>query len=202
MEMLGGIIGRLIPLLLVEMLARSAAFFVQIIRPRYASPLENRIRGRYWGLLVKGRRLKIGRNVKFENHAHIRLGDNVTLFDAVQVIAGSAGFVHIGKNSHVSRSSILAGGGGIKIGEGCMISANISIYSVQNDLQAPEGSQQRSQKMAVTIGDDVFIGAGAVILPGMSIGDGAVIGAGAVVTKPVPAKHRAVGVPAKIVPLS
>ncbi len=48
-----------------------------------------------------------------------------------------------------------------------------------------------------SIGDEVFIGTGAVILPGVKIGKGAIIGAGAVVTKDIPEGKKAVGIPAK-----
>jgi maltose O-acetyltransferase len=51
----------------------------------------------------------------------------------------------------------------------------------------------------VAIGRDVFLGAGAIILPGVSIGDGAIVGAGSVVTKDIPAGAVAVGNPATIV---
>lgn len=50
----------------------------------------------------------------------------------------------------------------------------------------------------VTIGNDVFIGYGAIILPGVSVGDGSVVGAGALVTKDVPAGKVVVGVPARV----
>jgi maltose O-acetyltransferase len=51
----------------------------------------------------------------------------------------------------------------------------------------------------VTIGDDVWIGGGAIVCPGVSIGDGAVIGAGAVVTRDIPAGVFAAGNPARVV---
>jgi maltose O-acetyltransferase len=51
---------------------------------------------------------------------------------------------------------------------------------------------------SVIVGSEVYIGAGAVMLQGLSVGDGATIGAGAVVTKPVPAGATVVGVPARL----
>lgn len=54
-------------------------------------------------------------------------------------------------------------------------------------------------KTGITIGDDVWIGANCVILPGVHIHNGAVIGAGSVVTKDIPANAIAVGNPAKVI---
>ena len=56
-----------------------------------------------------------------------------------------------------------------------------------------------TEKAGITIGDDVWIGANCVILPGVHIHNGAVIGAGSVVTKDIPANAIAVGNPAKII---
>lgn len=52
---------------------------------------------------------------------------------------------------------------------------------------------------AISVGDNVFIGAGAIILPGVSIANGSVVGAGSVVTKDVPARSVVAGVPARLI---
>src|SRR5690606_34153345 len=66
-----------------------------------------------------------------------------------------------------------------------------------SDLKVDGGFRQRRMDKPVTIGNDVWIGHGAVIMPGITIGDGAVIAANAVVTKDVPPYIVVGGVPAR-----
>ena len=85
----------------------------------------------------------------------------------------------------------------VVIGEGTAIGPAVQILAADH----PRDPRLRRQKIRfgrpVTIGANVWIGGGAIILPGVTIGDGAVIGAGAVVTRDVPAAGRAVGNPAR-----
>lgn len=76
-----------------------------------------------------------------------------------------------------------------------MIASNHSIERSQN-ISAQPWDEQR---IGITLGDDVWIGANSVILPGVTIGRGAVIGAGAVVTKDIPEYAIAVGNPARVI---
>ncbi len=98
-------------------------------------------------------------------------------------------------------NNIRSGGSEIRIGDNCLISQFVSIIG-SNHCRAA-GISVRDQgwdmrKRGVRIGNDVWIGAHAVVLPGVRIGNGAVIGAGAVVTSDVPDNAIVGGVPARI----
>ena len=88
----------------------------------------------------------------------------------------------------------------IAIGHRTQIGPAVQIYAADH----PRVSELRRQGFELgrpcTIGDDAWIGGGAVILPGISIGDRAVIGAGSVVTRDVPAGATVAGNPARLVP--
>src|SRR5204862_3063149 len=92
-----------------------------------------------------------------------------------------------------------------EVGEGTIFGSGGMV--VDNDFHVPEGEWGWSNVESVCgpiarpvkIGRGVFVGARAIILKGVTIGDRAVIGAGAVVTKDVPARHLAVGNPARVV---
>ena len=128
----------------------------------------------------------IGRNVIFSGSRNISFGEHVKIHPGSQIIAGSKGSVTIGANSHVSRNSVLAGGGNISIGSHCKISSGVMIYSVSYDRSKKELLRYAPVKKSdIVIGHDVHVGANASVLPGVSIGDNVVVGAGAVVTKDV-----------------
>jgi maltose O-acetyltransferase len=87
----------------------------------------------------------------------------------------------------------------ITIGDRAMIASNVQLVPPDHPLQRQARGEGYERARAITIGDDVWIGAGAIVLGGVTIGDGAVIGAGAVVTSDIPAESAAVGVPARVV---
>ena len=87
--------------------------------------------------------------------------------------------------------------GGITIGNRCAIAADVKIIMQSHDPAVLPVSRVVVIK-SISIGDDVWIGTGAIILPGVTIHDGAIIGAGAVVTKDIPPDCIACGVPARI----
>ena len=101
----------------------------------------------------------------------------------------------IGENVFVNHNSTLMAAGGIEIGEGTFIGPNVSIITDNHEF----GSLQYLHPKKVKIGNRVWIGANAVILPGVTIGNHCVVAAGAVVTKDVPPHSLVAGVPAKVI---
>jgi acetyltransferase-like isoleucine patch superfamily enzyme len=110
--------------------------------------------------------------------------------------------LRIGERTAINEfNSIRAAGGEIIIGDNCMISQFVSIVASNHSIA--RGSPIRDQPWdtksnRICIGDDVWIGTHAVILPGVTLGTGSVIGAGAVVTSEIPGYAVAAGIPAEV----
>jgi acetyltransferase-like isoleucine patch superfamily enzyme len=104
--------------------------------------------------------------------------------------------IRIGEDSIVGDHAFLDGRDKLTIGNHVDIASEVLIYNSEHDLES-DGFQATSAP--VEIGDYVFIGPRAIILPGVKIGRGAVIAGGAVVTKDVPDFAIVGGVPAKVI---
>lgn len=85
------------------------------------------------------------------------------------------------------------------IGSHAFIGPNVSIYTACHPLDAAERNTGDEWALPVTIGDSVWIGGSATILPGVTIGDNVVIGAGSVVTRDIPSNCVAAGNPARVI---
>lgn len=87
----------------------------------------------------------------------------------------------------------------INIGSHVMFGPNVTVATAGHPVEPLLRSRQAQYNLEVNIGDNVWIGAGAVILPGVTIGENTVIGAGSIVTKDIPANVVAYGNPCKVV---
>ncbi|WP_324041320.1 sugar O-acetyltransferase [Aeromonas caviae] len=109
--------------------------------------------------------------------------------------------IYLGERSYINMGATLLDNAPIRIGAEVMIGPNAQIYTAAHALDADERIQGVETALPVTIEDRVWIGGGAILLPGVTIGREAVVGAGAVVTKDVPAGARVVGNPARLLPV-
>lgn len=87
----------------------------------------------------------------------------------------------------------------VRIGSNVFIGPAVQIYTVNHPLDAKARNTLKEQAQPVTIADDVWIGGGAILLPGVSIGKGSVIAAGSVVTQDIPAGVVAAGNPCRVI---
>ena len=135
------------------------------------------------GLAELGKNLLIDKTVRFYGAQNIRIGDN-TRIDAYCVIsAGSAG-VSIGRYTHISTGVALLGGAGITIEDFCAVSAKVCIFTANDDYtggamtnpMVPD-EYRHVTNAPVVLKRHVIVGAGSVIMPGVTIGLGGSVGA-------------------------
>lgn len=107
--------------------------------------------------------------------------------------------IEVGENFYANVNLVILDGAKVCIGDNAFIAPNVGIYTAGHPLDAEERNQGLEYARPVTIGHNVWIGAGVSILPGVTIGNNAVIGAGSVVTKDIPASVLAVGNPCRVV---
>lgn len=116
--------------------------------------------------------------------------------------------IHIGNNCEINMNCVFLDCNKITIGNNSGIGPNVQIYAVGHPIQPEERLTQsegdsfpfwKSFTAPVTIGNNVWIGGGSIILPGVTIGDNTTIGAGSVVTKSIPSNCLAVGNPCRII---
>lgn len=117
--------------------------------------------------------------------------------------------IFFGNNCEVNMNCTFLDDNRIIIGDNALIAPNVQIYTAFHPTNAadrfgaprPDGSFEfcKTRTAPVTIGNNVWIGGGAILLPGVTIGDNVVIGAGSVVTHDIPANSVAVGSPCRVV---
>ncbi|MFF2248679.1 sugar O-acetyltransferase [Streptomyces sp. NPDC058142] len=122
----------------------------------------------------------VGEGVEVRPPLYVDYGSNITI--------GARTFV----NYHLTALDVAR----ITIGEDCQIGPNVQLLTPTHPVEPQPRRDKLEAALPITIGDNVWLGGGAIVCPGVSIGDNSVIGAGAVVTKDVPANVVAVGNPA------
>lgn len=125
----------------------------------------------------------IGREVEIRGPIALDLGRNISIGDETFI------------NSGLTALDIAP----ITIGESCEIGPNVNLLTPIHPVEPGARLDGWEGAAPIEICDNVWIGGGASILPGVTVGDGAVIGAGAVVTADVPASQVAVGNPARVI---
>ena len=162
-----------------------------------------RIRGFRWRMLGAALepKVRVGPRCRVENSSGVTLGRRVCLeADVWLKLSSSAAELTIGEHTFLARGCTVNVLQKVSIGSHCQFGPNCSVID-HNHGMAPDSriDEQACNSQPVSIGSDVWCGAGVVILPGVTIGDGAVIGANAVVTRDIPPMAVAAGNPARVI---
>ena len=107
-------------------------------------------------------------------------------------------FVHFGKNVYANFGLTLVDDTHIFVGDGTMFGPNVVIATAGHPIDPDLREKQYQFNIPVHIGKNCWLGAGVLVMPGVTIGDNSVIGAGSVVTKDIPANVVAVGSPCRV----
>ncbi|MEU0299026.1 sugar O-acetyltransferase [Streptomyces sp. NPDC006175] len=125
----------------------------------------------------------VGEGVDLRPPLYVDYGSNITI--------GARTFV----NYHLTALDVAR----ITIGEDCQIGPNVQLLTPTHPVEPEPRRDKLEAALPITIGDNVWLGGGVIVCPGVTIGSNSVIGAGAVVTKDIPADVVAVGNPARVV---
>ncbi|GMA07175.1 chorismate mutase [Tetragenococcus halophilus subsp. flandriensis] len=123
------------------------------------------------------------------NHVHVE-----------QTIRFDYGYnISVGENFYANYDCVLLDICPITIGDNCMLAPNVKLYTASHPLHPIKRKSGLEGGKPITIGNDVWIGGGSVIIPGVTLGDNVVVGAGSVVTKSYPDNVVIAGNPAKVI---
>ncbi|MFJ6213336.1 sugar O-acetyltransferase [Streptomyces sp. NPDC092296] len=108
-------------------------------------------------------------------------------------------YISVGADTFINYNLTALDVAPITIGRDCQIGPNVQLLTPTHPVEPQPRRDKLEAARPITIGDNVWLGGGAIVLAGVTIGDNSVIGAGAVVTKDIPANVVAVGNPARVV---
>lgn len=107
--------------------------------------------------------------------------------------------IRVGNNFYANFNLVILDEAPVTFGDNVFIAPNCGFYTAGHPVDAAERNKGLEYARRIIVGDNVWIGAGVSVLPGVSVGDNCVIGAGSVVVKDIPSNSVAVGNPCKVV---
>lgn len=105
----------------------------------------------------------------------------------------------MGKNFYANFNLVILDEAPVTFGDNVFIAPDCGFYTAGHPINAEERNKGLEYARPITVGDNVWIGAGVRVLPGVTIGDNCVIGAGSVVVRDIPPHSLAAGNPCKVI---
>jgi acetyltransferase-like isoleucine patch superfamily enzyme len=150
--------------------------------------------------------MHIGKNSFVSPQAIIEQPENIYIGNNVQIKPGvvlrpETGFIHIGDNVVINHYTVIHAKGGVEIGDWAIIAPHCGIFAQNHSYESFDLpiTKQTNEGVGITLMGDNWLGAGCMILDGVTLGKGTVVGAGAIVNKSFPMAKIVAGNPAKII---
>lgn len=107
--------------------------------------------------------------------------------------------IELGENFYSNHNLVILDGAKVSFGDNVFIAPNCGFYTAGHPLSVSERNKGLEYAKPIKVGNNVWIGANVIVLPGVTIGDNCTIGAGSVVVKDIPANSLAVGNPCRVI---
>ncbi len=147
-----------------------------------------------------GARVRLFGKASIINEGTMIIGERVQLISTItplELVAANGGKLIIGDRSFINYGCSIAAQQLVQIGANCQIGTYVIMMDNDFHRLEPERRLERPPSAPIILKDNVWLGARVIVLNGVTIGEGSVVGAGSVVTRDIPPRSLAVGMPAK-----
>lgn len=148
-----------------------------------------------------GTRVRLRGRPRVENLGRLIVHDRVQLVSTVaklDIATGPDGIMEIGSRTFVNYGTSISASERVTIGANCQIGTYVIIMDNSFHRLEPERRHERPPSQPIVLEDNVWLGARVIVMPGVTIGTGCAVGAGSVVTRDLPPRSLAAGVPARV----
>ena len=149
-----------------------------------------------------GPKVRLWGRPSVRNDGRMIIGNRARLVSTItplELVAGRDGTLEIGEGVFINYGCSIAASKLIRIGPNCSIGTYVIIMDNDFHRLEPERRNERPESMPIILEENVWLGARVIVLRGVTIGAGSAIGAGSVVTRDIPPRSVAVGVPARVI---
>ena len=108
-------------------------------------------------------------------------------------------YIHLGRDCFINTGAVILDCAPVTLGDRVNVASGVQLLAADHPREAALRAQRVELARPVTIGDDAWIGAGAILCPGTSVGEASIVGAGSVVTRDVPSGVMAAGSPCRVI---
>jgi acetyltransferase-like isoleucine patch superfamily enzyme len=149
-----------------------------------------------------GSKVRIWGNPSIQNRGVMRIGERVRLVSTIatlEMVTEAGGALEIGPGAFINYGCSIAATKLVQIGPCCNIGTYVIMMDNDFHRLEPEHRNEYPESAPIILEKNVWLGARVIVLRGVTIGTGSVIGAGSVVTRDIPPRTLAAGVPAKVI---